>query len=82
MDFWLRISSEIDKRLVLAAKGIASTLSGEESKRTESDLLKLLKLQVVETNLAKEGKTLSKDHLALVLHSIDLFNDFIIFFSF
>ena len=54
----------------MAAKGIAKKLSGDESKRTESDLLKLLKLQVVETNLAKEGKALSKKHLALDMQKL------------
>lgn len=51
----------------MAAKGIAKTLGGEESKKTENDLLKLLKLQVFETNLAKEGKPITKQHLASVL---------------
>ncbi|CAG2121257.1 unnamed protein product, partial [Medioppia subpectinata] len=61
------ISSDIDERLVLAAKGIARTLKGEESKKTERDLLKLLKLQIIETNCAKNGQTLPKEELASLL---------------
>jgi hypothetical protein len=64
-----RISGQIDKRLVMAAKGIARTLSGEEAKKTENDLLKLLKLQIIETNYAKSGQIMPKDKLASVLKS-------------
>ena len=42
--YLFRISDQIDQKLVLAAKGIASTLSGEESKKTESDLLKITQI--------------------------------------
>ncbi|CAG2174851.1 unnamed protein product [Oppiella nova] len=61
------ISGQIDKRLVMAAKGIARSLSGEEAKKTENDLLKLLKLQIIETNYAKSGQIMPKDKLASLL---------------
>jgi hypothetical protein len=64
--FFLSISKGIDKRLIVAAKVIANTLSGSAAKETESELLQLLRLHSKETLDAKQGKLVNSHDLASV----------------
>ncbi|XP_054163606.1 uncharacterized protein LOC128961396 [Oppia nitens] len=70
-----KFAGNIDERLVLAAKGIARTLRGEQSKRTEEDLMKLLKLQNIETNYAKKGRILPKEKLSSILSEMKVIKE-------